>query len=99
MSDHKYDYQWLCFDRLATGTRQAFLPGGRRTGAPGKHVVGGKAKYRLVDEKVRVYVAPPLAEIENSVVRPLHFNPLILFSEYPFVLTVKTIRCPWNKAR
>ncbi|KAH9478796.1 hypothetical protein JR316_0009257 [Psilocybe cubensis] len=52
------------------GTRQAFLPGGRRTGAPGKHVIGGKAKYRLVDEKVRVYVAPPLEEIENSVLKP-----------------------------
>ena len=55
--------------RLHTGTRQAFLPGGRRTGAPGKHVVRGKAKYRLLDEKVRVYVAPPLEEIESSPVR------------------------------
>lgn len=52
------------------GTRQAFLPGGRRTGAPGKHVVGGKAKYRLLDEKVRVYVAPPIHEIESSPLRP-----------------------------
>ncbi|PPQ93330.1 hypothetical protein CVT25_014459 [Psilocybe cyanescens] len=52
------------------GTRQAFLPGGRRTGAPGKHVIGGKAKYRLVDEKVRVYVAPPVEEIENSALKP-----------------------------
>ncbi|KAF5367419.1 hypothetical protein D9758_003617 [Tetrapyrgos nigripes] len=33
------------------GTRQAFLPGGHRTGAPGVHVVRGKAKYRLLDEK------------------------------------------------
>ncbi|RPD54547.1 hypothetical protein L226DRAFT_493546 [Lentinus tigrinus ALCF2SS1-7] len=48
------------------GTRQAFLPGGHRTGAPGKHVVRGSAKYRLVDEKVRVFVAPPIEEIENS---------------------------------
>ncbi|OJT10825.1 hypothetical protein TRAPUB_12694 [Trametes pubescens] len=48
------------------GTRQAFLPGGHRTGAPGKHVVRGKAKYRLVDEQVRVYVAPPIEEIQNS---------------------------------
>ncbi|KAF8809126.1 hypothetical protein BYT27DRAFT_6535769 [Phlegmacium glaucopus] len=52
------------------GTRQAFLPGGRRTGAPGKHVVGGKAKYRLLDEKVRVYVAPPIHEIESSPLKP-----------------------------
>ncbi|KAM5540181.1 hypothetical protein V8D89_006321 [Ganoderma adspersum] len=48
------------------GTRQAFLPGGHRTGAPGKHVVRGKAKYRLVDEKVRVFVAPPIQDLENS---------------------------------
>ena len=51
------------------GTRQAFLPGGHRTGAPGKHVVRGKAKYRLVDEQVRVFVAPPIEEIQNSAVR------------------------------
>lgn len=52
-----------------TGTRQAFLPGGHRTGAPGKHVIGGKAKYRLIDEKVRVYVAPPIQDIIDSPVR------------------------------
>ncbi|KAF8887596.1 hypothetical protein BD779DRAFT_505209 [Infundibulicybe gibba] len=52
------------------GTRQAFLPGGHRTGAPGKHVIGGKAKYRLLDEKVRVYVAPPLEELQSSPLKP-----------------------------
>ncbi|KAJ3483624.1 hypothetical protein NLI96_g6188 [Meripilus lineatus] len=52
------------------GTRQAFLPGGPRTGAPGKHVVRGKAKYRLVDEKVRYYVAPAIEEIRNSPLKP-----------------------------
>jgi len=52
------------------GTRQAFLPGGHRTGAPGKHVIRGKAKYRLDDEKVRVYVAPPLKDIISSPLRP-----------------------------
>ncbi|TFK40108.1 hypothetical protein BDQ12DRAFT_680368 [Crucibulum laeve] len=52
------------------GTRQAFLPGGHRTGAPGVHVIRGSAKYRLEDEKVRVYVAPPLADIESSPLRP-----------------------------
>ncbi|KAL0572321.1 hypothetical protein V5O48_009643 [Marasmius crinis-equi] len=48
------------------GTRQAFLPGGHRTGAPGRHVVRGKAKYRVLDEKVRVFVAPPIEDIINS---------------------------------
>ncbi|KAH9934028.1 uncharacterized protein BXZ73DRAFT_89679 [Epithele typhae] len=48
------------------GTRQAFLPGGHRTGAPGKHVVRGSGKYRLVDEQVRVFVAPAIVDIENS---------------------------------
>ncbi|KAM6503840.1 hypothetical protein JOM56_000783 [Amanita muscaria] len=52
------------------GTRQAYLPGGLRTGAPGKHVVGGKAKYRLLDEKVRVFVAPPLERLNNSLLKP-----------------------------
>ncbi|KZT67040.1 hypothetical protein DAEQUDRAFT_674076 [Daedalea quercina L-15889] len=51
------------------GTRQAALPG-LRTGAPGKHVVGGKAKYRLVDEKVRVFVAPSIETIQNTQLRP-----------------------------
>lgn len=48
------------------GTRQAVLPGGPRTGAPGQHVVRGKAKYRLLDEKVRYFVAPPLEDILAS---------------------------------
>ncbi|KAF5386254.1 hypothetical protein D9615_002630 [Tricholomella constricta] len=52
------------------GTRQAFLPGGLRTGAPGKHVIGGKAKYRLIDEQVRVFVAPPLEELLSSPLKP-----------------------------
>lgn len=52
-----------------SGTRQAFLPGGHRTGAPGKHVIRGKAKYRLDDEKVRVYVAPMLKDIISTPVR------------------------------
>ncbi|EGO29521.1 hypothetical protein SERLADRAFT_378485, partial [Serpula lacrymans var. lacrymans S7.9] len=45
------------------GTRQAFLPGGHRTGAPGKHVIGGSAKYRLLDEKVRIFIAPSVADM------------------------------------
>ena len=61
---------FLLKDRLmAPGTRQAYLPGGHRTGAPGKHVVRGKAKYRLLDENVRFFVAPPVEEINGSMVR------------------------------
>jgi hypothetical protein len=64
----------LCFDGLftqpySTGTRAAFLPGGHRTGAPGKHVISGKAKYRVIDEKVRYFVAPSIESINNSPVR------------------------------
>ena len=59
------------------GTRQAFLPGGYRTGAPGKHVVRGKAKYRLCDEKVRYFVAPPIEDIRNSPVRPTCVDPAL----------------------
>ncbi|KAF8492139.1 hypothetical protein JB92DRAFT_3004343 [Gautieria morchelliformis] len=52
------------------GTRAAFLPGGHRTGAPGKHVISGKAKYRLIDEKVRYFVAPAIENIINSPLKP-----------------------------
>jgi len=52
------------------GTRQAFLPGGHRTGAPGKHVIGGSAKYRLLDEKVRVFIGPPLQDLNESPLKP-----------------------------
>lgn len=44
------------------------MPGGPRTGAPGKHVIKGKAKYRLVDEQVRYFVAPAIEDIQNSPV-------------------------------
>lgn len=54
--------------RKNPGTRAAALPGGHRTGAPGKHVIGGKAKYRLIDEKVRYFVAPSIEDIVNSPV-------------------------------
>lgn len=52
------------------GNRQAFLPGGHRTGAPGRHVIRGKAKYRLLDDRVRVYVAPTIEEIETTPLKP-----------------------------
>jgi len=48
------------------GTRQAFLPGGLRTGAPGKYFGKSNASYRLVDEKVRYFVAPPIEDIISS---------------------------------
>ncbi|TFL01522.1 hypothetical protein BDV98DRAFT_529233 [Pterulicium gracile] len=52
------------------GTGQARLPGGHRTGAPGEHVIRGQAKYRLLDEKVRVFVAPPIESINASPLKP-----------------------------
>ncbi|KZT19934.1 hypothetical protein NEOLEDRAFT_1158880 [Neolentinus lepideus HHB14362 ss-1] len=52
------------------GTRQAYLPGAHRTGAPGKFVIRGKAKYRLVDEQVRVFVAPPIGELNSTKLKP-----------------------------
>lgn len=51
------------------GTRQAYVPGGgHRTGPPGKHVVRGKAKYRIVDEQVRYFVGPGMESIEKCMV-------------------------------
>lgn len=50
-----------------TGTGQSYVPGGgHRTGPPGKHVVRGKGKYRLVDEKVRYYVGPGAEALEAA---------------------------------
>lgn len=61
------------------GTRQAFLPGGLRTGAPGEYFGKGKAMYRLRDEDVRYFVAPPVQDILNSPVRiPLHAHSVLL---------------------
>lgn len=57
---------------LPTGTRQAFVPGGgHRTGPPGKHVIGGKAKYRVLDEKVRYFVSPGADVLNISAVSDL----------------------------
>ena len=72
-----------------TGTRQAFLPGGHRTGAPGKHVIGGKAKYRLVDEQVRVFVAPPIQDIIDSPVRLPQMFPAPSSSAHSFYTQLK----------
>ncbi|KAG6330887.1 hypothetical protein ID866_8201 [Astraeus odoratus] len=52
------------------GTRQAALPGGHRTGAPGRFIIRGSGKYRLLDEKVRVFVAPHIDEIEKCELKP-----------------------------
>ncbi|KZV94371.1 hypothetical protein EXIGLDRAFT_737121 [Exidia glandulosa HHB12029] len=52
------------------GYGAARLPGGHRTGAPGKHVIAGKAKYRVIDEQVRVFVAPPIEHILSSPLKP-----------------------------
>ncbi|KAG1855687.1 hypothetical protein DFJ58DRAFT_785954 [Suillus subalutaceus] len=37
---------------------------------PGKHVIRGASKYRLLDEKVRVFVAPSIEEIKKSELKP-----------------------------
>lgn len=72
---------------ISPGTRQAFLPGGHRTGAPGKHVIRGASKYRLLDEKVRVFVAPSIQEIQNSEVRTI--SSIYCFSHvFCFVLLI-----------
>ncbi|KAI5119081.1 hypothetical protein M0805_004854 [Coniferiporia weirii] len=51
------------------GTRQSSLPG-LRTGAPGKYFGRGNAQYRLLDERVRVFVAPPIEDLNNSPLKP-----------------------------
>ncbi|CAK5267770.1 unnamed protein product [Mycena citricolor] len=50
------------------GNRQAALTG-HRTGAPGVHV-NKRPGYQLLEDKVRVFVAPPIDEIINSELKP-----------------------------
>ncbi|OXG46381.1 hypothetical protein J010_05512 [Cryptococcus neoformans] len=53
------------------GTGQSRVPGaGHRTGAPGVHVVRGKSKYRLLDDRVRVFVGPGKDALDNTELRP-----------------------------
>ncbi|KII84292.1 hypothetical protein PLICRDRAFT_179547 [Plicaturopsis crispa FD-325 SS-3] len=68
------------------GTRQAALPGGLRTGPPGKHIIGGKGSYRLLDTNVRVFVAPPFEHVRDSLVRVGFFPSLASSSPSPFSL-------------
>lgn len=43
-----------------TGTRQAFLPGSStRTGVPGHHTPHQAGKFKIDDDKVRVFIPPP----------------------------------------
>ncbi|KAJ7091482.1 hypothetical protein B0H15DRAFT_883869 [Mycena belliarum] len=51
------------------GNRQAALPGGHRTGAPGVHV-NHRPGYLLLEDKVRVFVAPPIQDIINCPLKP-----------------------------
>ncbi|KAI0033579.1 hypothetical protein K488DRAFT_84778 [Vararia minispora EC-137] len=50
------------------GTRQAYLPHSIRTGPPGRWTRSGA--YRILDTKVRVYIAPPIAELNKSELKP-----------------------------
>ncbi|KAH8080838.1 hypothetical protein HD553DRAFT_287744 [Filobasidium floriforme] len=53
------------------GSGQAYVPGGgHRTGPPGKHVIGGKAKFRVMDDKVRYYVGPGAEILDSTDLKP-----------------------------
>ena len=63
------------------GTRQAYVPGTNvRTGTPGVHLLRGPGKFRIHDDKVRYYVAPPPHVLQETKVGN--------------ELTTKTIRGP-----
>ncbi|KAK4687277.1 large subunit ribosomal protein L41, partial [Tremellales sp. Uapishka_1] len=62
------------------GTGQSYVPGGgHRTGPPGKFVVKGKAKYRLLDERVRYFVGPGEEAFSNS---NAHLAPFLQLKPY-----------------
>jgi len=80
--------------KLYQGTRQAYLLVVFELVLPGKHVIRGKAKYRLVDEQVRVFVAPSIEDIVNSEVVLCYYSPFGFESHAvlqlkPYVSTVK----------
>nr|GAT42429.1 predicted protein [Mycena chlorophos] len=50
------------------GNRQSALPG-HRTGAPGVHV-NRRVGYKLLESRVRVFVAPPIQDILESPLKP-----------------------------
>ncbi|KAF7356445.1 hypothetical protein MVEN_00977600 [Mycena venus] len=50
------------------GNRQAALPG-HRTGAPGVHI-NKRPGYKLLESRVRVFVAPPIDDILASPLKP-----------------------------
>ena len=50
-----------------SGNGQSYVPGGgHRTGPPGKHVIGGKAKFRVMDDKVRYFVSPGADVLDST---------------------------------
>ena len=76
---------------FTAGNRQTVLPGSGRTGAPGRHVIRGKAKYEIDDTKIRIFVAPPPHVLETSDVS-IHesmqyscFDAFFLFQLKPYV--------------
>ena len=60
---------------------------GPQRGPPGKHVVQGKAKYRLIDERVQYFVSPGAATLESTQVSgggsTWNLVPLIIHLSYP----------------
>lgn len=53
------------------GNGQSYVPGGgHRTGPPGKHVIGGKAKFRVMDDKVRYFVSPGADVLDLTDMKP-----------------------------
>ena len=77
------------------GTRQASLPG-LRTGAPGKYFGKGQGSYRLLDERVRVYVAPPVEELNSTRVRCSSLHNTVFFRSATF-LRVHHIHSPFKR--
>ncbi|KAL5490539.1 hypothetical protein ACEPAI_5372 [Sanghuangporus weigelae] len=79
------------------GTRQASLPG-LRTGAPGKYFGRGTNAYRLLDERVRVFVAPPIKELNNSsVCLALQYKFCHPLTDFPPLLRTEQLKpyVPW----
>lgn len=82
------------------GTGQAYVPGGgHRTGPPGNHVIRGKGKYRILDERVRYFVSPGVEALEGASARGVgpsrlaHSIPTRSFHSTPFRRTPLHCKC------
>ncbi|GJJ14870.1 hypothetical protein Clacol_009139 [Clathrus columnatus] len=76
------------------GFGAAFEPGSfRRTGAVGKHVIGGKSKFRILDERLKPYVHKDV-RLTRAEMKQVYHGSKLLTGERLLELTKPLVRTP-----